>query len=212
MKSYGGRLDGCEGRRFHLFRHQIPQDLAPILDPMVDLIEALTQQIRAYERDMEKVLAQAYPEENAIFRQIRGVGPKTALCFIAIVGDPDRFDSGRKFAGYLGLGQKRHQSGSKDPHLPISKAGVPLLRALLVGTAQKMLDHRAPDSALRDWAIRRRDGQTQTQKNRIKVGLAREIAVLMRHLLKTRQDFRPYPNGGGPDPDAELEMKCEPIA
>ena len=124
----------------------------------------------------------------------------------------ERFANGRKFGGYLGFGQRRRQSGESDPHMPISKAGAPLLRALLVGAAQKMLDHRAPDSALRDWAVRRRDGQTRSQKNRIKVALARKLAVLMLHLLKTGQEYHPYPNGGGPDRDAELVMHREAIA
>jgi hypothetical protein len=48
-------------------------------------------------------------------------------------------------------------------------------------------------------------------KKRIKVALARKLGVLMHHLLRSGQDYRPYPNGDGPEPSAEVEMIRTPV-
>lgn len=69
----------------------------------------------------------------------------------------------------------------------------------------------APNSALRDWAIKRTSGVTRIQKNRIVIGLARKLGVLMWHLLKTKQDFKPYPRGNAPAP-ADLEFTRIPAS
>jgi transposase len=36
-------------------------------------------------------------------RQVEGVGPLTALCFVLTVGDPHRFEKSRSLGAYLGL-------------------------------------------------------------------------------------------------------------
>ncbi|MCP5041851.1 MAG: IS110 family transposase [bacterium] len=210
VKNVGGRIPTCEGRRFHQLGEHIPELLRPVLEPMMAAIKAMNVEIRGYDRAIERRLKAQYPEEGRLLRQLHGVGPTTALYFIAIIGDPKRFANGTKVSGYLGFGQKRHQSGERDPHLGITRAGAPMLRALLVGAARTFMSKRAPDSALRDWAIRRTEGVTRIQKNRIVIGLARKLGVLMHHLLKTRQDFLPYPRGGGPI-DTELIMVRVPI-
>ncbi|MFT6396624.1 MAG: transposase [Bradymonadia bacterium] len=205
VKNVGGRIPCAEGRRFHRFRDDIPVVLRPVLGPLMDAIEMANTQIRVYDKAIEARLKHCYPDDGPRLQQIRGVGPTTALYFLAVIGDPERFSSGTKLGGYLGFGQKRHQSGEKDPHLGITRAGSPLLRALLVGTARTFMDKRAPDSALREWALKRIDGVSRIQKNRIVIGLARKLGVLMLHLLKTKQDFKPYPRGGRPA-EPELEF------
>ncbi len=80
------------------------------------------------------------------------------------------------------------------------------------GVSRKGHAHkRAPDSALRDWALKRTDGVSRIQKNRIVIGLARKLGVLMLHLLKTKQDFKPYPRGGAPK-ERELEFVRVPMS
>jgi hypothetical protein len=51
--------------------------------------------------------------------------------------------------------------------------------------------------------LKRIDGVSRIQKNRIVIGLARKLGVWMLHLLKTKQDFKPSPRGGRP---AEPEL------
>jgi transposase len=205
VKNVGGRIRGCDGARFHRFREDIPPVLVPVLTPLMDAIEVLNAQVRVYDRAIEKRLKDRYPEAGPLLRQIRGVGPTTALYFLSVIGNPHRFSSGTKVSGYLGFGQKRHQSGEKDPHLGITRTGAPLLRALLVGVARTFMNNGAPDSALRDWAIKRTSGVTRIQKNRIQIGLARKLGVLMLHLLKSKQDFKPYPRGNAAAP-VDLEF------
>ncbi len=212
VKNVGGRIPGCEARRFHLYRDEIPLELVDVLGPMMDAVEAMTITIKGYKREIERVLKDAYPEEGARLQQLFGVGPTTALYFIAVIGDPNRFPSGRHLGGYLGFGQKRHQSGSREPHLKISKAGAPLLRSLLVGAARDLRSARAPDSALKDWTDRRTTKVSHPQKNRIEIGLARKLGVLMWHMLRTGQDYKPYPRGGGPAAPPKLKYVVESAA
>ena len=52
--------------------------------------------------------------EGRIVRQVRGVGPVTALAFVLTIEDPPRFPDGRTAAAYLGLVPRRDQSGVVD--------------------------------------------------------------------------------------------------
>lgn len=159
---------------------------------------------RVYDRDIERVLEDAYPAEGTRLRALFGVGPTTALYFIAIIGNPARFPSGRRVGSYLGFAVRRRQSGASDPKLGITKSGATLLRALLVGVANDLMSTRAPDSALRDWARRRTATASPVEKKRIKVALARKVGVLMWHLLRTGQNYEPYPNGAPRPPELQM--------
>jgi transposase len=56
------------------------------------------------------------------------------------VEDPQRFASSREVGPDLGLVPKQEDSGDSQPQLGISKAGDRMLRRLLVGSSQYMLE------------------------------------------------------------------------
>jgi transposase len=74
-----------------------------------------------------------------LLRQVKGVGPITALAYILTVENPDRFAKSREVGPYLGLVPKLEESGDSKPQLGISKAGDRLMRRLLVGSGQYIL-------------------------------------------------------------------------
>lgn len=72
---------------------QIPPALLPALTPLLSSIQTLSDQIRAIDREIERLAKESYPETQRL-TQISGVGPLTALALVLIVEDPGRVDHG----------------------------------------------------------------------------------------------------------------------
>jgi transposase len=82
VKSFGGRLPKCPARSFHnKAPEHIPAALWPALGPILETIGSLTQRIREYERQLETISKEHYPETE-LLRQVEGVGELTALTFV----------------------------------------------------------------------------------------------------------------------------------
>jgi transposase len=65
-----------------------------------------------------------------------GVGALTALAFVLIIGDAERFQCGKQIASYLGLVPLEESSGNRRRLGHITKQGNSMLRFLLVEAAQ----------------------------------------------------------------------------
>ena len=121
VKSFGARLPKCPAVSFHKRAPEhIPEALRPALEPVLEQIASLTERIRQYDRQLEAVSKERYPETE-LLRQVEGVGPLTGLTFVLTLGDPSRFEESRSVGAYLGLVPARDQSGDRDPQKRISK-------------------------------------------------------------------------------------------
>ena len=117
----------CPARSFHKrAQEHIPEALSPALEPVLRQIASLTERIRDYERQLEEISKERYPETE-LLRQVEGVGPLTALTFVLTLEDPHRFEKSRSVGAYLGLVPARDQSGERDPQKRISKEGDEML-------------------------------------------------------------------------------------
>jgi transposase len=92
----------------------------------------LNERIKALDLHIEHLSMERYPETQYL-RQVAGIGPITALCFVLTLEDPARFAKSRQVGPFLGLTPRRDQSGDTDKQLPITKAGNSYMRQLLVG-------------------------------------------------------------------------------
>ncbi len=128
--------------------------------------------------------AQSYPETE-VLRGVPGVEPITALAFVLTLDRPERFAKSREVGPYLGLVPKRRQSGESEPHLRITKAGNSFVRRLLVNSAHYILGPFGPDTALRQWGLKKAGGGGSNAKKRAVVALARILAVLLHRLWTT---------------------------
>jgi transposase len=136
VKSCGARLPSCSADSFaDKVAAEIPEALRPAVEPILETIAGLTQQIRGYDRTIEGLCSERYPETKQL-RGISGVGPLTALAFVLTLEDPSRFGKSREVGPALGLVPRTDQSGDRDPQLRITKTGDAFLRRLLVGSAQ----------------------------------------------------------------------------
>jgi transposase len=191
VKTVGARLPSCGSDRFaRRVREEIPASLRPALEPIVDVIEELTDRIRAYDRQIERVSRERYPETQR-FKPIRGAGPLTSLAFVLSIDDPSRFEQSRDVGSYVGLRPKRRQSGDEDPQLSITRAGDPQLRRLLVQCAHYILGPFGEDCDLRRFGERLIARGGRAAKKRAVVAVARKLAVLMHHLWVNREDYEP---------------------
>jgi transposase len=120
VKSFGARLPKCPARSFHKkAQEHIPEELLPALGPLLETIGSLTERIRDYERRLETISRERYPETE-LLRQVEGVRPLTALTFVLTLEDPYRFERSRSVGAYLGLVPARDQLGESDPQRRIS--------------------------------------------------------------------------------------------
>jgi transposase len=82
VKSFGARLPKCPAMSFHnKAPEHIPEALWPALGPILETIGSLTERIRDYERQLETISKEHYPDTE-LLRQVEGVGTLTALTFV----------------------------------------------------------------------------------------------------------------------------------
>lgn len=191
VKSVGQRLPRCSAPAFaRKVNEQLPATLRPALEPLLAEIATLSARIRAYDRQIETLCNQSYPE-TARLRQVRGVGPITALAFVLTLEDPARFARSRKVGPYLGLVSRSHDSAEARPQLRISKTGDEFLRRLLVSCAQYILGPFGIPCDLRRYGetIFARGGKNA--RKRAVVAVARKLAVLLHSLWRSGADYEP---------------------
>ena len=191
VKSCGHRLRSCSTPCFHRLKDDIPDVLSPALAPIFDQLALLTKQIRAYDRTIENVQEERYPEVGLMMK-IRGVGALTAMAFRLTLGDAKRFKRSREAAGYLGLCPKQHQSGSLNKSLGITKCGDRFTRRLLVHSAHYILGHFGEDCDLRRFGERLTKRGGKAAKKRAAVAVARKLAVVMHRIWADQSDYKPF--------------------
>lgn len=195
VKTHGHRLTGCSARAFH---HRAWEEFPPArhgaLEPILATLGELTERINAYDKHIEQLAAESYPEVE-VLRQVTGVGPLTAWTFVLTLERPERFSKSRDVGAYLGLTPKQDQSGDYDKQLRITKAGNRYLRKLLVGSAHYILGPFGPECALRQWGTAKADGGGKNAKKRAVVAVARKLAVLLHRLWSTGEVYEPFYQG-----------------
>ena len=191
VKSFGGRLPKCPARSFHKRASEhIPEALLAALGPILEQIGSLTERIRQYDRQLEAISKEHYPETD-LLRRVEGIGPLTALTFVLTLEDPHRFEKSRSVGAYLGLVPATDRSGDSDPQKRISKEGDQMLRKLLVSSAHYILGPFGSDSDLRRHGEKIASRGGKNSKKRAAVAVARKLSVLLHRLGVTGEIYDP---------------------
>jgi transposase len=152
------------------------QDLLALLDRMEPTIKELTAAVeQEATRRPEALRLMTHP----------GVGAITALAFVLIIGEPERFQNGKKLSSYLGLVPSEESSGDRRRLGHISKQGNSLLRCLLGEAAQAAA--RSDPEWRREFvclAMRR-------QRAIAKVAMARKLAVSLFWMWRDGVNYTP---------------------
>ena len=197
IKPFGVRLAGCSTPTFaKRAAWKIPRELRPSLVPILRTIADLTKRIVAFERRIEQLGAERYPETIRL-RQVNGVGAITSLTFVLTLEDPKRFQKSRAVGAFLGLRPGRSQSGKRDPEMHITKAGDGDLRRLLVQSAQYILGPFGTDCDLRRFGLALAARGSKSAKKRALIAVARKLAVLLHRLWLSCTDYDPLRNAEG---------------
>lgn len=193
-KAQGDRVPLGSAPSFHkTARRALPDALAQALQPVLDTIAHLSDQLKALDKTLEAMAEHDYPETE-LLRQVPGVGLITALAFVLHIEDPARFARSRHVGAYVGLTPRRDQSGAIDRQLPITKAGSRHLRRLLVTCAHYILGPFGPDTALRRFGLAMAARGGKAAKKRAVVAVARKLAVLLHRLWVTGEVYEPLRN------------------
>jgi transposase len=112
---------------------ELPKWMAQRRKDGLELLDELNRRIDPLDEAVQQQ-AESRPEVVRLMTH-PGVGPVTALAFVATLGDPHRFPCGKKVASYLGLIPSEYSSGDRQRLGHISKQGNAVVRGLLVGSA-----------------------------------------------------------------------------
>jgi len=154
------------------------------IEPLLKARETIAQQIADLDR---QVLRWARNDEQVRrFMTAPGVGPITALCYLATIDDPTRFRKSRSVGAYLGLTARRFASGEIDWTGRISKCGDAMMRSYLYEAANVLLTRVQSWSTLKAWGMRiaKRSGIRKA-----KVAVARKLAVILHRMWIDGADF-----------------------
>ena len=194
VKSVGGRVPKCDGKCFHKHAEgALPEGVREALLPLVKQIAVLTTAINKYDRQVEKIAAEKYPE-TALLQQVKGVGALTSLAFVLTLEKPERFGKSREVGPYLGLVPKQDDSGDTSKQLRITKTGDQMVRRLLIGSAQYILGPFGEDSDLRRFGLKLAARGGKNAKKRAVTAVARKLAVLLHRLWMTAEEYEPLRN------------------
>jgi transposase len=193
-KSYGERLRKCGTEQINReIAKGLSQELRDVLDPLLAEIESLTERVAEYDRRIEQIAKEIYPQV-AVLRQVKGVGPLIALTFVLTLDDPHRFRRSRDVGCFVGLRPGRRNSGMSEPQLHISKEGDRYLRTLLVQGAHYILGPFGQDSDMRRWGLMLAERGGKNAKKRAVIAVARKLAVLLHKLWVSGEVYEPLRN------------------
>jgi transposase len=195
VKTMGARVQGCSSVSFSgKAADQIPAEVRETLEPLLRLIQTLSEEIKSYEKRIEKLGSEKYMDTK-LLRQVNGVGPVTSLAYVLTLETPQRFKRSRDVGPYLGLVPQQEDSGDSQPQLGISKAGDKMLRKLLVGSAHYILGPFGPDTDLRRFGMKLCQRGGKNAKKRASVAVARKLAVLLHRLWSSGEVYEPLGYG-----------------
>jgi len=191
VKPFGTRLPACSAPAFaKKVAPYVPEALSAAVEPLLAVIAHLNLRIAGFDREVANVCAERFPVTDRL-RQVRGVGPVTALSFVVAIGDPARFLSGRSVGAFFGLVPAQDESGSTSRQLRISKAGDPMVRRLLVSCAHYILGRFGTDCDLRRYGLAIHERGGRNAKKRAVVAVARKLAVVLHRLWTSGNDYQP---------------------
>ena len=144
-------------------------------------------------RDLKKNLLQElrklakkerYKESVKLLRSVPGIGPLTSIRLMLEWGNVDRFKRKEEFAGFLGLTPSEYSSGEQERKGHITRQGCRWVRAWLVESSWIAVK-RDPALLEKYQNVYKHCGS----KKKAIVAVARKLALRLRALLLTRQEY-----------------------
>lgn len=172
-------LFGVAGRAL-LANAPLAPSYAARVESLLDLIEAFDIQVKIFERDVARQLADT--AGYMAIQAIPGVGEIFAAVFVAEIGDVTRFTSPAQLSSWAGLTPRHRESDTTVKRGHITKQGSRLVRWAAVEAAQR----QATGTKLREDFTRISEGHGDTKGARkvARVAVARKIVTLVYYGLR----------------------------
>ena len=117
-----------------------------MISPLLRVLETVEREVQELDK-----LFQEYAENHAVCQNlmtIPGIGSITVVAFTTSIDDPKRFRKSRSVGAYVGLTNRRDQSGERDIAGRISGRGDKLLRSYLYA---KLIGRSSSETKTRSW-------------------------------------------------------------
>ena len=177
LKTFGGIVPKGGGGLFEKNVRALVTDEADIAAVIMPLLQA-RHIVRAKCTALDRRLIMVVQGSSTcrMLTTMPGIGPITAVAYVAALERPDTFRQSRAVGAWLGLTPRRFQSGEIDYD-----------GSLLYQAASVLLTRVRAESALRRWglALRKRLGF-----KRAATALARKMAVVLHAMWKSRSEGR----------------------
>jgi transposase len=177
LRGQARRLPSGRAETFSVrVRSTLGSEIPSYVERQLLVLEALTTEIEAADEDLRK---QAEADDTCRrLMTVPGIGPVTAVRFVAAVDQVGLFPSAHLVESYLGLVPGESSSSERQQRLGITKAGPSALRRVLVQAAWSLRSRCRQPAAipLQLWAHRielRRGKQIAT------TALARKLSGIM---------------------------------
>ena len=124
---------------------------------LIDQVSQLNNQLEEIEKEITSISKN--DERIKRLQTVPGVGPLTAVAFVATVENASYFDNADKLSSYLGLVPREFSSGDKQRFGGITKSGPEILRRYLIHGARSYMKYVNRDNKdkTRRWAARLKD-------------------------------------------------------
>jgi len=137
-------------------------------------LSMVIEETKAADKQLRKLAG-----EHAVCRRLMtvpGIGPVTALRFVAAIDDPSRFASAHRVQSYLGLTPGEHSSSERERRTGITKAGSMELRRTLIQAAWVVMFIVRTPHPMIEWARRLAERRGRPVAA---VALARKLAGIL---------------------------------
>jgi len=158
-------------------------ELPGFVERQLKSFEALNEAVREADREVKELA-----HEDPLCRRLQtvpGVGPVTAVRFVATLDKVERFFNSHQVESYIGLVPGERSSSDQQHRLSITKAGSPALRRTLVQAAWAARMTRTSHPMV-EWSL---EVEKRRGKHVAAVALARKIAGI---LFAMWRDGTPY--------------------
>jgi transposase len=173
----------------------------------LQLIEATDAQLKAVDRRLDEL--QRHDQRVKLLQTVKGVGPRVAEAVVSHLGDPRRFKTANRVAGYAGLVPKQIESGQMSRFGHITRRGPALLRSMLVEAAWVVWRHNAWAKAFVEKVSR----GSKARRHIAIVALARKLLVSLWAMLRDGTRWRdPAVFGSPPEDTATANVALSSVA
>lgn len=152
----------------------VGESLPEHIERQLRMLVVVVEEVKAADKQLQTLAG-----EHAVCRRLMtvpGIGPVTALRFVAAIDDPTRFATAHRVQSYLGLTPGERSSSERERRTGITKAGPMELRRTLIQSAWVAMCLVRTSHPMIDWARRLAERRGRPVAA---VALARKLAGIL---------------------------------